>query len=64
MSIELTQRERQALDMLINGDRYKKIGRMLGIHPKTVLKHVMSACDKFGTDSRVRAAVLYDRLRR
>jgi len=63
-SVELTERERQALDMLIAGDRYKKIGFKLGIHPKLVLKIVMSACDKFDTDSRVRAAVLYDRARR
>jgi len=59
----ISERERQVLDMLIDGARYKKIGVKLGIHPKRVLKIVMSACDKFDTDSRVRAAVLYDRAR-
>lgn len=59
--IGLTQRERQAMELLIQGKRDKEIAQSLEISPRTAQKHVDSACNKLGALTRSQAAAMYVR---
>jgi DNA-binding NarL/FixJ family response regulator len=54
----LTDRERQVLKGVMEGNTNKKIGYALGVHEKTVEKHLEHIYDKLEVTSRVEAAVL------
>lgn len=52
---DLTQREREILQLLIEGLLYKEIGAKLDISPNTVKKHVINIYNKLHVNSRAQA---------
>jgi DNA-binding NarL/FixJ family response regulator len=52
---QLTEREREILDLIARGDGNPMIARRLGIRPKTVRNHVSNIFTKLGVDSRAEA---------
>jgi DNA-binding NarL/FixJ family response regulator len=54
---ELTEREREILELLVEGLDNTEIGRRLYLSPSTVKNHVSSVLAKLGVESRVQAAV-------
>jgi DNA-binding NarL/FixJ family response regulator len=54
----LSDRERQVLGALANGDSTKEIGRKLGISPRTVEIHRAHVLDKLGANNSIQAAVM------
>jgi len=59
---ELTAKQRQVLDLLIQHKTSKEIARELGISPHTVDQRIQFAREKLGVQSRSEAAVAYRRL--
>jgi two-component system, LuxR family, response regulator FixJ len=55
----LSLRQREVLDLLVNGDRSKQIARQLGIGEKTVAKHRASVLQKMQVDSVVELVRLF-----
>lgn len=53
----LTQREREVLLLLATGDKDETIAKKLNIGVRTVRRHISSAMQKLGTDSRFAAGV-------
>jgi DNA-binding NarL/FixJ family response regulator len=60
--VDLTDREREIVDLLAEGKTDKEIGAVLGISPATVHIHLVHIYDKLGAHSRVDAVVRYQRL--
>ncbi len=56
---QLTEREREILELLANGNSNKAIARTLGISNDTVKQHVRHILNKLNLSSRVEAAVLF-----
>ena len=56
---QLTEREREILQLLAEGSTNKAIARTLGISNDTVKQHVRHILNKLNLSSRVEAAVLY-----
>ncbi len=56
---QLTEREREILELLANGSSNKAIARTLGISNDTVKQHVRHILNKLNLSSRVEAAVLF-----
>jgi DNA-binding NarL/FixJ family response regulator len=54
-SRELTQRERDVLRLLSEGNSNEQIGEQLSISPQTVRTHVQKAMEKLGATTRVQA---------
>jgi DNA-binding NarL/FixJ family response regulator len=54
-NIELTPREHDVLELLVDGASNKEIARRLGISASTVKFHVRSIADKLGADGRAEA---------
>jgi DNA-binding NarL/FixJ family response regulator len=52
---ELTQRERDVLRLLADGNSNEQIGSSLSISPQTVRTHVQKAMEKLGASTRVQA---------
>jgi DNA-binding CsgD family transcriptional regulator len=52
---QLTPRERDVLELLVDGASNKEIARALGISVSTVKFHVRSIADKLGADGRAEA---------
>ena len=52
---DLTQREREILQLLVQGLLYKEIGARLSISPNTAKKHVMNIYQKLHVNSRAQA---------
>ncbi len=52
---DLTQREHEILDLLVQGMQYKEIGAHLNISPNTAKKHVMNIYQKLHVNSRAQA---------
>lgn len=59
----LTDRERDVLQLLVQGQTNKEIGRALGIAPGTVKTHVESIIEKLSAADRTQAAVIAVRAR-
>ena len=59
---ELTAKQREVMDLLIQHQTSKEIARQLGISPHTVDQRVQFARDKLGVRSRGEAAAVYRRL--
>jgi two-component system NarL family response regulator len=57
-SRELTQREREVLRLLSEGNSNEKIGGALSISPQTVRTHVQKAMEKLGASTRVQAVAI------
>lgn len=57
--IELSKRESEILDLLVQGKRYKEIADDLFISPSTVHSHLHSIYDKLHVRSRTEAVVKY-----
>ncbi len=57
--IELSSREREILDLLAKGKRYKEIGDILFISPSTVHTHLHNIYEKLHVRSRSEAIVKY-----
>ena len=57
--IELSSREREILDLLVKGKRYKEIGDILFISPSTVHSHLHNIYEKLHVRSRSEAIVKY-----
>jgi DNA-binding CsgD family transcriptional regulator len=55
MEVELTPREHDVLELLVEGASNKEIARRLGISASTVKFHVRSVADKLGADGRTDA---------
>jgi len=55
----LTDRERQALDLLVRTGCNKLIAREMGVAPNTVEIHLASAREKMGAPNRVLQAVTW-----
>ena len=55
VDIELTPREYDVLELLVEGASNKEIARRLGISASTVKFHVRSVADKLGADGRTDA---------
>ncbi len=55
---ELTARERQVLARVALGETDRVIGRLLGIAPRTVSKHVENILRKLGVETRTAAAAV------
>ena len=60
---DLTLKQREVLDLLIEHKTSKRISRMLGISPHTVDQRLTQARDKLGAGNRGEAAQAYRRLR-
>ncbi len=56
--IDLTERERMVLDLLVDGKTNRAIGDELGLAEVTVKKHVQSIIGKFAARDRTHVAVL------
>lgn len=54
---QLTPREHDVLELLVEGASNKEIARRLGISASTVKFHVRSIADKLGADGRAEAVV-------
>jgi len=54
-ALELTDRERQVLEAVAQGERSKEIASRLGITERTVKAHLTSIYNKLGVDSRAAA---------
>lgn len=54
----LTQRERQVLDRLVEGEDTVEMARSLGVAPSTTRTHVQNVLDKLGVHSRLQAVAL------
>ena len=59
---ELTDKQREVLDLLIQHKTSKEIARRLSISPHTVDQRIQFAKEKLGANSRSEAAVTYRRL--
>lgn len=59
ISVELTNRETEVLDLIVEGASNKAIADRLKISDHTAKFHVMNALQKLGTDNRTRAAALW-----
>lgn len=59
---ELTTKQREVMDLLIEHRTSKEIARLLGISPHTVDQRIRFARDKLGASSRNEAAAIYRRL--
>lgn len=59
---ELTDKQRQVLDLLIQHKTSKEIARRLSISPHTVDQRIQFAKEKLGANTRSEAAVTYRRL--
>jgi DNA-binding CsgD family transcriptional regulator len=59
---ELTDKQRQVLDLLIQHKTSKEIARRLSISPHTVDQRIQFAKEKLGASTRSEAAVTYRRL--
>ena len=55
---ELTQREREVLRLLAEGNTNDQIGAVLTISPQTVRTHVQKAMEKLGATTRVQAVAI------
>ena len=55
---ELTQRERDVLRLLAEGNSNEQIGGILSISPQTVRTHVQKAMEKLGATTRVQAVAI------
>ena len=55
---ELTERERQILELVAAGDSNKEIGTQLGLTEKTVKHHMTNILQKLQVRNRVEAALL------
>jgi DNA-binding CsgD family transcriptional regulator len=55
LDVELTPREHDVLELLVEGASNKEIARRLGISASTVKFHVRSVADKLGADGRTDA---------
>ncbi|MDP9261183.1 MAG: response regulator transcription factor, partial [Actinomycetota bacterium] len=55
---ELTQREREVLRLLAEGNTNNQIGAVLTISPQTVRTHVQKAMEKLGATTRVQAVAI------
>jgi two-component system NarL family response regulator len=55
---ELTQREREVLRLLADGNSNDEIGAALSISPQTVRTHVQKAMEKLGASTRVQAVAI------
>ncbi len=55
---ELTQRERDVLRLLSEGNSNERIGAVLSISPQTVRTHVQKAMEKLGASTRVQAVAM------
>ncbi|MGA7690274.1 MAG: response regulator transcription factor [Jiangellales bacterium] len=55
---EMTERERQVLNEMANGDTNRQIGHRLGISPGTVRVHVSSILAKLGAANRTEAVAV------
>lgn len=60
MNIEtLTAREREVIDLTLNGLNLREIGEKLFISPKTAMTHRRRALDKLGLDATCQLASWY-----
>ena len=59
----LTTRERQCLQLLVDGQDTAQMAQQLGVSPATVRTHVQSLLTKLGVHSRLEAASLAVRYR-
>jgi DNA-binding CsgD family transcriptional regulator len=55
-STDLTRRELQIVQLLVDGMGNRAIGQMLNIHEDTVKYHLHNACNKTGADNRIALA--------
>lgn len=53
----LTNREREVLELLTNGDSNRELGQRLGVSPRTIQKHLQRIYAKLGVKNRMAAAV-------
>jgi DNA-binding NarL/FixJ family response regulator len=58
VALELSEREREVLALVVEGLENAEIGRRMHLSSSTVKSHVSSILAKLGVDSRVQAAVL------
>ncbi|HEX9993860.1 MAG TPA: helix-turn-helix transcriptional regulator, partial [Acidimicrobiales bacterium] len=61
--LDLTPREQQVLDLLVEGATNREIGETLFISQKTASVHVSNIMAKLGVSTRVQAAAVADRAR-
>ncbi len=60
--MQLTEKQREAMDLLVKRMTSKEIARELGISPHTVDQRISIAKDKLGAATRHHAATVYQRL--
>jgi DNA-binding NarL/FixJ family response regulator len=60
---ELTPRQREVLDLLVEGLSNKEIAAQLGVSPKTVMHHTMAIYKGLGVRGRAEAAVVAVQMR-
>lgn len=60
---DLTEKQREVLDLLLNHKTSKEIARTLGISPHTVDQRILHARQKLGASSRSQLAVTYRTLK-
>lgn len=51
MSVELTKREQEVIELVMDGMMYSAIGKKLGISERTVTMHVTNMKAKYGAVS-------------
>lgn len=60
--IELSDKEKAVMDLVIQGMRDKEIAGVLGLKRRTVTCRILNVCNKMGALTRAQAAALYVRL--
>lgn len=59
--LELTERQRAVLALMVEGVNNTQIARRLAVSPCTIKSHVSSVLAKFGVSSRIEAVTLASR---
>jgi DNA-binding NarL/FixJ family response regulator len=59
--VKLTEKEKQVMELLVQGKRDREIGLLLGVRPRTVTHRIWSVCNKLGAETRAQAAVIFAR---
>jgi DNA-binding CsgD family transcriptional regulator len=57
--IDLTPRQKQVMELLVQGKPYKVVGSILGIAEKTVGQHVEGAKNRLGVDTTGEAVAIF-----
>jgi DNA-binding NarL/FixJ family response regulator len=59
--VELTRKEWEVMELLMQGKRDREIGALLGVASRTVTCRISNVCDKLRAETRAQAVAIYMR---